>query len=508
MAVEIHNDSPLPLVWARDELDSGGWTAPWYPSRASPISPGVTAEWRAEGDLTVVPTTGTEGRVWYNVGGDPGRQLYVHFNSPLIEPKYGNTFHVWAPPGFQVAYSGGQGHEGRLVIRFRESARRQVPGFTPSVNGFQFSNRWKSGLPAMTVGFLWNRLLDELGEAAASVLAIARVDDGWLPFTQASAGMCGGMTFGAMDYFAAGKLPPADTTAPDSEAHPLFQFIRGRLLDSFDITGSGHRWLGYSSPHYPNGDEGVIQVTGLARGRAWVTYRDEWPRIRDDIDAGRLSPIGLIQTDSLDIGRNHQVLAYAYQQSGQVVQLWVYDNNYPRQDNLHLQFDITDTAGEVHVQRLGPYRVGEPRIFCIFRTDGYTPRTPPDGRPLPPAAPAPMPTPTPVPTEMPPADVIKALDKMGVDFSVDEAALSAWLANPLFTPYPAISRALLLQGWSFKAPIFLDVIVWNYENIPGMTSPRRAEDVNLDILRAAILEGWNVRYGTHVTDFRQLLRNG
>lgn len=67
MAVEIHNDSPLPLVWARDELDSGGWTAPWYPSRASPISPGVTAEWRAEGDLTVVPTTGTEGRVWYSV---------------------------------------------------------------------------------------------------------------------------------------------------------------------------------------------------------------------------------------------------------------------------------------------------------------------------------------------------------------------------------------------------------------------------------------------------------
>jgi hypothetical protein len=99
----------------------------------------------------------------------------------------------------------------------------------------------------------------------------------------------------------------------DSEANLLFQFIRGRLLDSFDIIGSGHRWLGYSSPHYPNGDEGVIQVTGLARGRAWVTYRDEWPRIRDDIDAGRPSPIGLIQTDSLDIGRNHKVLAYAYQ---------------------------------------------------------------------------------------------------------------------------------------------------------------------------------------------------
>ncbi|MFD3656875.1 hypothetical protein [Streptomyces sp. NPDC058620] len=497
MAVEIHNESSVPLAWATDKIDWGDWTDPWYPSRASPIAPGKTAEWRAEGDLFIEPTTGTEGRVWYNVNGDPGRQLYIHFNSPLIESQYGNTFHVWAPPGFEVAYNGGQGHEGRLVIRLRETARRQVPGFTPSVNGFQFANHWNPGLPAMTVGFLWNRLLDELGGAAASTLGIARVDDDWLPITQAQAGMCGGMTFGAMDYFAAGKLPPAPTTAPDSEADPLFQFIRGRLLDSFDITGSGHRWLGYSSPHYPNGDEGVIQVAGLARGRSWVTYRDEWPRIRDDIDAGRLSPIGLIQTGSLDIGKNHQVLAHAYQQSGQVVQLWVYDNNYPREDGLHLQFDITDTAGEVHVQRLGPYRPGEPRIFCIFRTNGYNPHTPPDGRPLPPAAPS--------PAEMPPADIIKALDKICVDFSVTETDLRDWLANPLYTPYPAISQALLLQGWKFKAPVFLDVIVWNYEHTPGAASPRRVDEVNRDILKAAVLQGWNVRYATQITDFSQLL---
>ena len=171
-------------------------------------------------------------------------------------------------------------------------------------------------------------------------------------------------------------------TAPDSEVDPIFQFIRDRLLDSFDITGSGHRWLGYSSPHYPNGDEGFIQVAGLARGRAWVTCRDEWPRIRDDIDAGRLSPIGLIQTDSLDIGKNHQVLAYAYKQDGQAVELWVYDNNYPRENDLRLQFDITNTTGGVDVKRLGPYRPTEPRIFCIFRTNNYNPHTPPDGRQL------------------------------------------------------------------------------------------------------------------------------
>lgn len=379
MAVEIRNESRVPLVWDRDELAHGSWTDPWYPSSRRTIAPGATAEWRAEGSLALAPTTGTEGRVWYNVNGDASRQLYIHFNSPLVESQYGNTFHVWAPPDFEAAHSGGQGHKARLVIRFRDSARRQVPGFTPSINGFRFANSWRPDLPAMTVGLLWNKLLDSLGETAAKALGIARVDDGWLPFTQASAGMCGGMVFAAMDYFAARRLPPDTTGAPASASDPLYQHIRDRLVDSFDITGSGHRWLGYSSPHYPNGDEGFIQTAGLARGRAWVTYREEWPRIRDDIENGRLSPIGLVQTDSLDIGKNHQVLGYAYRQSGQTVALSVYDPNVPGVDDLELTFDITDTAKGVSVTRAG-YPNGGPRIFALIRTNGYNPHTPPGGR--------------------------------------------------------------------------------------------------------------------------------
>jgi hypothetical protein len=76
-----------------------------------------------------------------------------------------------------------------------------------------------------------------------------------------------------------------------------------------------------------HGDEGVFQVAGLTRGRSWITYREEWPKIQDDIDAGRPSPLGLIQTDDLDIGSNHQVLAYGYEKSGQKVKLYVYDPN-------------------------------------------------------------------------------------------------------------------------------------------------------------------------------------
>jgi hypothetical protein len=90
-----------------------------------------------------------------------------------------------------------------------------------------------------------------------------------------------------------------------------------------------------------------------------------------------------------------------------------------------------------------------------------------------------------------------------VDFSVPENDLREFLSNPLFTPYPAISQSLLLLRRKLKMPVFLDVIVFNYED--RVASPRRASDVRPNVLRAAILEGWNVRYGMRVRDFEEIL---
>ncbi|MER6957421.1 hypothetical protein [Streptomyces sp. NPDC000618] len=103
--------------------------------------------------------------------------------------------------------------------------------------------------------------------------------------------------------------------------------------------------------------------------------------------------------------------------------------------------------------------------------------------------------------------VIEALAVMGVDFSVPEQDLRGWLANPEFTPYPAIAQALLGLGRKLKAPVFIDVISFNYENRPGVASPRVVGDVRGDVLRVAIVEGWNVRYGASIpiTGFEQLL---
>jgi hypothetical protein len=101
--------------------------------------------------------------------------------------------------------------------------------------------------------------------------------------------------------------------------------------------------------------------------------------------------------------------------------------------------------------------------------------------------------------------IIQALRRAGVDFSVAEATVRTWLANP-DTPYPSISQVLLLQGWRLKAPVYLDVIVSNYEQTSGITPPRSAADVRPDVLRTAILKGSNERHGTQMSDFEQLLK--
>jgi len=120
--------------------------------------------------------------------------------------------------------------------------------------------------------------------------------------------------------------------------------------------------------------------------------------------------------------------------------------------------------------------------------------TPPGDAHVPPAGP-------------PPGPVLDRLDALGVDFSVPEGDLSDWLQNPEFTPYPATAEALqkLLNGKHLRKPVYLDVIVFNYENSPGIPSPRRAQDVKVPVLEAAVVEGYNVRYDEAVTKFADLL---
>jgi len=101
------------------------------------------------------------------------------------------------------------------------------------------------------------------------------------------------------------------------------------------------------------------------------------------------------------------------------------------------------------------------------------------------------------------ASTVEALASVGVDYSVPPAQLAEWLNNAAYTPYPALSDALLaqLQGHKFRRPVYLDVIAWNYENAPGAKSPRNASEVDAVRLKAAALEGYNKRYDERRVSF-------
>src|SRR4030095_5680816 len=106
------------------------------------------------------------------------------------------------------------------------------------------------------------------------------------------------------------------------------------------------------------------------------------------------------------------------------------------------------------------------------------------------------------------ADLLLALDKVGIDFSVQAADLKQWLNDKQYTPYPALAEALLLllESKRLQKPVYLDVIVNNYELMPTVSSPRDVTDVDSDLLKAAVIKGHNTRYGEEVRDFENLTR--
>lgn len=106
-----------------------------------------------------------------------------------------------------------------------------------------------------------------------------------------------------------------------------------------------------------------------------------------------------------------------------------------------------------------------------------------------------------------PASTIASLARAGIDFSVPVADLTDWLSNPDFTPYPALAHNLLnlLTGHRLQQPVFIDVIAFDYENTPGIPSPRKDQDVRLDVLQAAVVTGFNERYGASIEHVQQIV---
>ena len=179
--------------------------------------------------------------------------------------------------------------------------------FIPSIHGFPVANAWPPGTPILTLPTPFGRV---------------RIGD-------ASAGVCGGMVFAALDLF------HHEISVPPTVGDDLFRYFVRRLFASWNVPIGGARyfdWQRRRDLHRP-------------------TVEREWPKIRALLDAGTPVPLGIMKVRSWNprlVGRNHQVLAVGYDvdRSG-VVTVHVYDPNYPSDDGVSLS---------VHPARPGPVR--------------------------------------------------------------------------------------------------------------------------------------------------------
>lgn len=220
---------------------------------------------------------------------------------------------------------------------------RSVPGFQPSVNGFHFAN-----------SFPHEPLL------GVSIPGLGPVSIG-----DAANGICGGMVYTVRDLFEAGCLPGAENDPPASGSVE-FEYLVSRLVDSFNLPTGPMRYFELMNPMLPDAT-GPLGAVGV-HGRPWVMIDESWPDVRGDIDAGILSPLGLIRVLSSDprkLGQNHQVLAYRYAVDGNTITIGVYDPNHPGDDTVTLSFDASNPLAPTAVT----YSAADAPVYCFIRSE-------------------------------------------------------------------------------------------------------------------------------------------
>lgn len=223
--------------------------------------------------------------------------------------------------------------------------------FLASTDGFAFRNDWPAQ-PVVTVGTPFGRL--NLGDAQG--------------------GLCGGMVYAALDYWHAGLSPPPDRPA---RGEPLYDFVARRLVDSWHLPAGVAQY--YFWMNLPDGDTGFTVLGDhvvLERGLAWRTIQGQLPQITADLDQGQPVPLGVVTVASarpVDLGQNHQALAYGYAREGSSCRLDVYDPNSGPSDDVWIRFD---TGAPVRkTEFLHNLALSHP-VRGFFRT-GYSPAAPP-----------------------------------------------------------------------------------------------------------------------------------
>lgn len=198
-----------------------------------------------------------------------------------------------------------------------------VTGFDPAVHGFHFTNRF-SGSDVIDE-LVEQRRLDELvGIDLPTHLEslVGRVRDAkfWGAF-----GLCGGMSWAALDRYLKDQLPPAQASGPDRETE-LFNELVTRQADSMQRGRMISTCLSYQIvPEVAPG----WWPWGTSLGR--ITETAEWPTVKASLDSGRPAPICLVRVRGVsNPDRHHQVLTIGYRiDGGDRLAISIYDPNRP-----------------------------------------------------------------------------------------------------------------------------------------------------------------------------------
>ena len=231
-----------------------------------------------------------------------------------------------------------------------------VNGFRPGSSAFHFPNIWPD-VPLFPI---------ELGALK-------------IPIGTAKGGLCGGMAFAVRDFWQAGVATPDGPVCP-AAGTPLYEYLTRRLWESWDVPTGPLKYLVLMQPDPGSGPlDALLQAlsivlpTGWApqQGRASIMIGTEWPKVKEDLNRNRLSALGLVKILSdnpLDLGHNHQVLAYAYELNEDDLTLRLYDPNLPDRDDISLSLNISqpDQAPPVHYHSPA---VPEETVYCFFRSN-------------------------------------------------------------------------------------------------------------------------------------------
>lgn len=267
---------------------------------------------------------------------------------------------AWECPGsadvrFQVeAFSSPDGSSAAT-----SGVTRQMTGFSPSRHGWPFDNRFAAIPPFKLIGEL--------------------------RYGDASKGLCGGMVYSALDYFMAGLELPAIPEKYLSQYRspvegPIFDYFGKRLFHSFDLPGGVWNYIELMHPDYPDCQpRRRSSLHPAPRSRAWRVIRQEWPAIKSSLDLGQPCPLGLVHAVSKnvkDLGKNHQVLAYGYELTGDDLKLFIYDPNrgdprHKNRDDLTLELNIGSPDRRLEIKFWE-----NKAVHCFFKTN-YTYSNPP-----------------------------------------------------------------------------------------------------------------------------------